>query len=106
MGKKIALKIETKVDGKPVKLELIEEEVLTGHSICERGNLKSITVMKKHNGGALFFTNEANAANVQQRHGFDYAFDIKAGDFKAEAAKILAAKKAAADKAAADKNKG
>lgn len=91
---KIALKIETKVDDKVVKLELTESEVLTGHSICDKNSLESIIVMKKHNGGALFFQNEANAANAQQRHGFDYSFDVKAKDLKAEALKLIAAKKA------------
>lgn len=95
---KIAISISEKVDGKPVKLDLTEDEVLTGHSICVKNNIESVIVMKKHNGGALFFTNPGNAANTQQRHGFDYAFDIKAKDFKAEAVKIIAAQKAAAKK--------
>lgn len=101
--RKIALKIETKVNDKKVNLELTEEEVLTGYSICEKNSLNSVIVMKKHNGGAIFFTNESHAANTQQRHKFEYAFDVEMKDLKAEAQKILAAQKAASASASAKK---
>lgn len=95
---KIALRIETKVDGKAVNLSLTEDEVLTGHSICEKNNVETVIVMKKHNGGALFFINPANANNAQQRHNFKYAFDVDAKDLKVEAEKVLKARAEKKDK--------
>lgn len=98
MAEKIALKIEAKVDGKPVSLSLTESEVLTGASICEKNNVESVSVVKKHNGGALFFLQASNVENYMQRHKVDYSFDVEAKDLAPKAAEILKSREASAKK--------
>ena len=85
----VVLKISGKVDNEEVSIGLTREDVLSGHSICERNGLEKVTAMKKAEGAALFFTNAANAANAQVRHGFKYAFDIEAKQLKEKAVSIL-----------------
>lgn len=69
-------KYKAKVDGKDVSLELTEKEVEAALSVCEAVATDSVLVMKKHNGGAAFYTVESNAVNAQERHGYEYMFKI------------------------------
>lgn len=74
------LDINQKVDGKAVTLSLTEKEVETAVGICTDNSVEDLIIMKKHNGGALFFVNPQRAYACQERHKFDYAFTIKAKD--------------------------
>jgi len=68
--------IEAIFDGKTIKLELTKKEVESACSICKSTGLASVIIMKKHNGGAMFFTDSNAAANTQQRHNFGYSFTV------------------------------
>ena len=81
------MKVTANVDGKTATLQLTENEVVSGLSICDRAGIESVIVMKKHNGGALFFTNENHAANAQERQGYDYSFMVEAKDLRENAPK-------------------
>jgi hypothetical protein len=74
-------KIEVNMDGgKKAVLELTTKEVDSAVSVCEQNSLDSVIIMKKHNGGAAFYSNEVAAANAQKRHGYEYAFTVKKAD--------------------------
>lgn len=83
------LTISGKVDGKTVSINLTREDVLNGHSVCEKNGVEKVIAMKKGEGAALFFINPANAVNTQNRHGFKYSFDIEAKQLKEKAVAIL-----------------
>jgi Holliday junction resolvase len=72
--------IETKVNGKKANLELNQSEVESAISICESNNTDDVIIMKKHNGGALFFTDPRHANQCQERHKFDYAYTVAKTD--------------------------
>lgn len=76
------MKITTKIDDKEVGLELTSLECQTGISICEINAISEVIVMKKHNGGALFFADQRAANACQERYNFDYSFTVKASDLK------------------------
>ena len=75
--------IKAKVEGKEVTLELKQNEVASAISICEKNGVESVIVMKKpHKGGAIFFINPQKAAACQDRHNFDYSFNVKLSELK------------------------
>lgn len=74
----MGLIIKSDVQGREAAIELTDAEVKQANGMLKRSNVKTLVVMKKHNGGALFFINPVNAANAQERHGYDYAFSVDA----------------------------
>lgn len=76
------MKITEKIEGKTVTLTLTGKEVETGFSVCEKAGVADIIVMKNHKGAALWYTNERNAANTQQRHNYEYAFVVSKEDLQ------------------------
>jgi hypothetical protein len=86
---KTDLVIKEKIEGgKTATLTLTKEEVQTGVSVCDFNGVEVVTVMKKHNGAAMFFANPGCGMAAQYRHKFDYSFDIKAEDLAAHLTKI------------------
>jgi hypothetical protein len=74
------MKIESKINGKIAKIELTPKEIESALSICDLQGMEEVIVMKKHNGSALFFTEQRNANQCQERHKFDYAFTLSKKD--------------------------
>lgn len=71
------LKIVRKSDGKDYAVILTDKEQQTALSVMEKEGIDTVLVLKKHDGSALFFTNEQNCDNCMARHGFEFALTLE-----------------------------
>lgn len=75
--------ISVNIEGsKKATLKLTEMEIKSAISVCSTNALESVIVMKKHNGGACFYTDQRAANAAQERHNFEYSFTVKSEDLQ------------------------